>query len=134
MKKYDNDYLLLFSLPSCPQCKGLAQSLQKTGLEYEKSEEYEKYNVEEVPTLILMSAHKGHIHKEEKRHIGFMTEDELNEFVKGTSCTRWLKKQKPTLFDAYQHHNWRESKTCGTLTTAGSSVRGDTPLVVYDEE
>lgn len=33
-------------------------------------------------------------------------------------------------FDAYQHHNWRESETFGTLTTAGATVRGDTPLVV----
>ena len=33
-------------------------------------------------------------------------------------------------FDAYQHHNWRESGTLGTLTTAGATVRGDTPLVV----
>lgn len=44
------------------------------------------------------------------------------------------KVMKPTLFDAYQHHNWRKSKTCGTLTTAGGSVRGDTPLVLYEEE
>lgn len=92
MKKYDNDYLLLFSLPSCPQCKGLAMSLNETGLEYEKSEEYEKYGVEEVPTLILMANQKGHTHKELKRHTGFMTVDELNEFVRGTSCTRWIKK------------------------------------------
>jgi glutaredoxin len=94
MKKYDYDYLLLFSLPSCPQCKGLAQSLAKTGLEYEKSEEYEKYGVTEVPTLILMESKKGHRHEEAKRHTGFMTEDELNEFVKGTSCTRWIVKDK----------------------------------------
>ena len=35
-----------------------------------------------------------------------------------------------TGYDAYQHHNWRESHTLGTLTTAGATVRGDTPLVV----
>lgn len=35
-----------------------------------------------------------------------------------------------TGYDAYQHHNWRESQTLGTLTTAGATVRGDTPLVV----
>lgn len=92
MKKYDYDYLLLFTLPSCPQCKGLAQSLAKTGLEYEKSEEYEKYNIMHVPTLILMEAKKGHTHKEAKRHSGYMTPEELNEFVKGSSCTRWIKK------------------------------------------
>ena len=33
-------------------------------------------------------------------------------------------------YDAYQHHGWREGKTLGTLTTAGGSIRGDTPLVV----
>ena len=37
------------------------------------------------------------------------------------------------LYDAYQHHGWREGKSCGTLTTNGvSRVRGDTPLVVGD--
>lgn len=92
MKKLDTDYLLLFSSPSCPQCNALKQTFKKTGLEYEESNEYEKYNVDHLPCLILMGTHRGHVHKEEKRHIGFMTEDELNEFVKGTSCTRWFKK------------------------------------------
>lgn len=94
MKKYDNDYLILFSLPSCPQCKGLKQSLKKTGIEYEESEEYDKYNVNEVPTLILMETRHGHRHEETKRHTGFMTEDEVNEFVKGTSCTRYIEKNE----------------------------------------
>lgn len=36
------------------------------------------------------------------------------------------------LFDAYQHHNWRESETIGTLTTLNCAfVRGDTPLVAF---
>lgn len=91
MKKYDYDYLLLFSLPSCPQCKGLKMSLKETGLEYEESKEYDEYNVEEVPTLILMVNKKGHIHAEAKRHVGYMTPQELNEFVRGTSCTRWIR-------------------------------------------
>lgn len=38
------------------------------------------------------------------------------------------------LMDAYQHHNWRENKTCGTLTAGLSKgVRGDTPLVLMDQ-
>jgi DNA (cytosine-5)-methyltransferase 1 len=39
----------------------------------------------------------------------------------GTNCTGW---------DAYQHHNWRESEQFGTLTSESTNhVRGDTPLV-----
>lgn len=91
MKTVDFDYLLLFTLPSCPQCKGLKQNLKKVGLEYLESDEYEKFNVNHVPTLIVMANRKGHRHEESKRHEGYMTEDELNEFVKGTSCTRWMK-------------------------------------------
>jgi DNA (cytosine-5)-methyltransferase 1 len=33
-------------------------------------------------------------------------------------------------FDAYQHHNWRESDKLGVLTTGVGRVRGDTPLVM----
>lgn len=40
----------------------------------------------------------------------------------GTNCTGW---------DAYQHHNWRESDKLGPLTTGTGHVRGDTPLVAY---
>ena len=39
------------------------------------------------------------------------------------------------LFDAYQHHGWREGETCGTLTAGqNDGIRGDTPLVcsVFD--
>jgi len=33
--------------------------------------------------------------------------------------------------DAYQHHGWREGKTCNTLTALNNCfVRGDTPLVI----
>lgn len=36
------------------------------------------------------------------------------------------------LYDAYQHHGYREGETCGTLTAGqNNTVRGDTPLV-YD--
>lgn len=35
------------------------------------------------------------------------------------------------LCDAFQHHGYRESKTCGTLTAdQNTSVRGDTPIVL----
>ena len=40
--------------------------------------------------------------------------------------------KQPKLMDAFQHHGWRESDTCGTLTTGqNNTVRGDTPLVCY---
>ena len=94
MKKSDFDYLLLFTLPSCPQCNGLKRSLKETGLEYEESDEYDKYNIMSAPTLILMKAKKNHMHEEGKRCTGYMTPDELNEFVKGSSCTRWIKKEE----------------------------------------
>jgi DNA (cytosine-5)-methyltransferase 1 len=36
----------------------------------------------------------------------------------------------PKLYDAYQHHGWREGETCGTLTVGqNNTIRGDTPLV-----
>ena len=69
-------------------------SLKETGLEYEVSEEYDKYNIMSVPTLVLMKSKKFHKHEEDKRHTGYMTPDELNEFVKGSSCTRWVKKDE----------------------------------------
>ena len=88
MKKTDFDYLILFSSPSCPQCRGLKESLKKTGLEYEESDDYDTYNVTELPTLVFMEAKKNHRHEEKKRHVGFTTVDELNEFVKLSSCGR----------------------------------------------
>ncbi len=91
MKKADLDYLILFSSLSCPQCRGLKQSLKTTGLEYEEREDYDTFNVTELPTLILMESKKNHIHEEQKRHVGYMTPDELNEFVKFSSCGRRIK-------------------------------------------
>ena len=88
MKKSDCDYLILFSSPSCPQCRGLKQSLKETGLVYEESGEYDLFNVDHLPTLVLMEHKKCHAHEERKRHVGFMTVDELNEFVKHSSCER----------------------------------------------
>jgi glutaredoxin len=88
MKKADFDYLILFSSPSCPQCRGLKESLKKTGLEYEESDDYDTFNVTELPTLVFMEAKKNHRHEEKKRHVGYMTPDELNEFVKLSSCGR----------------------------------------------
>ena len=38
----------------------------------------------------------------------------------------------PRLMEAYQHHGYRVSETCGTLTAGqNNGVRGDTPLVCY---
>lgn len=88
MNKNDFDYLILFSSPSCPQCNALKQSLKKTGLEYEERDDYDEFGVMHLPTLILMEAKKNHWHEEKKRHVGFMTVDELNEFVKLSSCGR----------------------------------------------
>lgn len=88
MTHADMDYLILFSSPSCPQCRGLKQSLKETGLEYEERDDYDTFNVTELPTLILMESKKNHKHEEKKRHVGFMTVDELNEFVKLSSCGR----------------------------------------------
>ena len=88
MTKTDFDYLILFGSPSCPQCRALKESLKKTGLEYEERDDYDTFNVTELPTLILMEAKKNHKHGEQKRHVGFMTVDELNEFVKFSSCGR----------------------------------------------
>ena len=43
--------------------------------------------------------------------------------------------RKPKLMEAYQHHGWRESDTCGALTAEQNNhVRGDTPLVAYSFE
>ena len=37
---------------------------------------------------------------------------------------------QPVVYEAYQHHGWRESEKIGTLTaTQNNHVRGDTPLV-----
>lgn len=88
MTHADMDYLILFSSPSCPQCRGLKQSLKETGLEYEERDDYDTFNVTELPTLILMESKKYHKHEEQKRHVGFMTVDQLNEFVKHSSCGR----------------------------------------------
>lgn len=38
----------------------------------------------------------------------------------------------PKLYDAYQHHGWREGETCGTLTVGqNNTIRGDTPVVIH---
>ena len=40
--------------------------------------------------------------------------------------------QPRVLMEAYQHHGYRESDVCGTLTSGqNNGVRGDTPLVCY---
>lgn len=88
MTHADLDYLILFSSPSCPQCGGLKDSLKKTGLEYDESDDYDTFNVTHLPTLVLMESKKNHVHEEKDRHVGYMTPDELNEFVKFSSCGR----------------------------------------------
>jgi len=60
-------------------------------LEYEERDDYDEFNVDHLPTLILMESKKNHVHEEKKRHVGFMTVDELNEFVKHSSCGRRIR-------------------------------------------
>lgn len=92
MTKTDYDYLILFSNQFCPQCRALKESLKKTGLEYEESDNTVAYDVDHYPTLILMEAKKNHVHKEKARLVGYQTPEQLNEFVKFTSCGRRLDK------------------------------------------
>lgn len=82
------DYVLLFSSPSCPQCKGLKKSLKEAGVVYEESDEYEKYNVTELPTLILMGYRHGNKHEEEDRRVGYQTVTELDDFLRHSSVER----------------------------------------------
>ena len=52
----------------------------------------------------------------------------LNAFDVGNNRTTEV-----VLMEAYQHHGYRESDVCGTLTAnQNNGVRGDTPLVVKD--
>lgn len=88
MNKSDYDYLLYFGSPTCAQCRALKETLKKAGVVYEESDEYDKYNVMSLPTLILMKEGHGHVHKEGARHTGFMTVDQINDFVKHSSVER----------------------------------------------
>lgn len=37
------------------------------------------------------------------------------------------------MYDAYQHHGWKESGRCNSLTAGqNQAIRGDTPLAVED--
>lgn len=82
------DYLLYFGLPSCSQCRGLKENLKKANVVYEESKEYDKYGVTEVPVLVLIGYHKNNVMKEVKRHVGYMTVEEINEFLKLSSVER----------------------------------------------
>lgn len=82
------DYVLLFSTPSCPQCKGLKQSLDKANVVYEESDEYDKYNVMSVPTLILMGYKHGNRHEEVDRRVGYQTVEQLDDFLRHSSVER----------------------------------------------
>lgn len=90
MDKKKCDYILYFGSPSCPQCRGLKDSLKKAGAVYEESTEYDKFGVKELPTLVLMSnAHDGHV--EGGRRTGFLTVEEIDDFLRYTSVERRLK-------------------------------------------
>jgi DNA (cytosine-5)-methyltransferase 1 len=67
---------------------------------------------------ILFERKSLHGHTSESERKG---QDLATDAGTGTNCTGW---------DAYQHHNWRESEQFGTLTSESTNhVRGDTPLV-----
>ena len=82
------DYVLLFTTPSCPQCKGLKQSLKEAGVVYEECDEYDKYNVMSVPTLILMGYKLGKKFEELDRRTGFQTVQQLDDFLRHSSVER----------------------------------------------
>ena len=84
------DYVLLFTTPSCPQCKGLKQSLKQAGVVYEESDEYDKYNGMTVPTLILRGYKHGNEHEEVDRRVGYQTVEQLDDFLRHSSVERRL--------------------------------------------
>ena len=82
------DYVLLFTSPSCPQCNGLKQSLKQAGVVYEECNEYDKYNVMSLPTLILMGYKHGNEHEEVDRRVGYQTVKQLDDFLRHSSVER----------------------------------------------
>lgn len=88
MNKSGFDYLLYFGTPSCAQCRALKENLKKANVVYEESDEFEKYNVMSVPTIILMAERHGHKHTEEARHTGFMTVEQIDDFLRHSSVER----------------------------------------------
>ena len=86
VSKYD--YLLYFGSPSCAQCRALKESLKKANVVYMESDEYEKYNVMSLPTLILMGYKHGNEHEEVDRRTGFQTVQQLDDFLRHSSVER----------------------------------------------
>ena len=88
MDKSKYDYLLYFGSPSCAQCRALKESLKKANVVYEECEEYEKYNVMSLPTLILMGYKHGNEHEEVDRRTGYQTVEQLDDFLRHSSVER----------------------------------------------
>jgi len=88
MNKSGYDYLLYFGSPSCAQCRALKESLKKANVVYEESEEYDKYNVMSLPTLILFEYKHGNKHEEVDRRVGFQTVEQLDDFLRHSSVER----------------------------------------------
>ena len=88
MNKSGFDYLLYFGSPSCAQCRALKESMKKANVVYEESDEYEKYNVMSLPTIILFEYKHGNKHEEVARHTGFMTVEQLDDFLRHSSVER----------------------------------------------
>ena len=72
--------LLLFSTESCTQCKAIKRELE--GIAYERCNDYDKYDIMSVPTLIILDGDsldgKG---KEVGRLTGFHTKKQIQDWV-----------------------------------------------------
>ena len=88
MDKSEYDYLLYFGNHSCSQCRALKESLKKANVVYQECDEYEKYNVMSLPTLILMGYKHGNKHEEVDRCVGFKTVEQLDDFLRHSSVER----------------------------------------------
>ena len=67
--------LLLFSTESCTQCKAIKRELE--GIAYERCNDYDKYDIMSVPTLIILDG-KG---KEVGRLTGFHTKKQIQNWI-----------------------------------------------------
>ena len=67
--------LLLFSTESCTQCKAIKRELKD--IAYERCDEYEKYDVMSVPTLIVLDSDD----KEVGRLTGFHTKKQIQDWI-----------------------------------------------------
>lgn len=64
--------ILYFGSPSCTQCRAIQRSLSFFN-NIKPCEDYEKWNVTGLPTLIVV----GEDNQEIKRHTGFMTAKQI---------------------------------------------------------